>query len=51
MLTIKIGAKELAAIVVFLLGLAVGAGRLLQRIDTLEQHDTYYHGEMPKEAK
>lgn len=44
MLTIKIGPKEFAAILLFLLGVAVGTGRLLQRIETLEKAARFEHG-------
>lgn len=47
-MTIKIGPRELGVIVVFMLGLAVVAGRVLQRVESLESHDTYYHGELHK---
>jgi hypothetical protein len=53
MLTIKIGVRELGLIVVFLLGLALAAGRVLQRVDTLEHRETYIHGSfaLPQEAR
>lgn len=44
MITIKIGPRELGLVILFLLGLAVAAGKILQRVDTLERSAKFEHG-------